>query len=625
MIYSIKRILLFLLLLLPVTGLLYAQEILLPVSGNPVAAAFYHAHPAPKKTATADTLELPFIDDFSNSIVEPNPHLWSDNFAFINNTYPVFPVTAGVATLDAYNFDGTEYTHAGTNPYVADYLTSQPVNLDLSPGDSVYLSFFFQPKGLGEMPDARDSLCLEFFNPGPDSWGRIWTVPGDSLQPFRQVMIPVIDTSYLKKGFRFRFFNYASQTENNDYPDLRSNVDHWHIDYVYLNKGRNFADTILRDVAFITPLRSLLKNYESIPWRHLKTAYATQISAFIPAIIMNHDTITRNVTKALEITDISTGFVYKAIPVANDLEAGDSINYLYGYNYPFDFESGRQTASFNVRAILKTDVFDFKPNDTLNYNQVFDNYYALDDGTAEAGYGLRGQGTRNASVAVKYESFVADSLRAIDMYFNQVIDSLNLQYYFYLCVWDDNGGKPGNLIYNKLGEKIRYSGKINKFVRYPLDYPVPVSGIFYVGWTKTVDKVSNIGMDLNRNHSSDIFYNTGNGWVNSQFKGSLMVRPYMSPEPLTGTGSIKDPLATKEAFTVFPVPADQYLYFQSDSPHLADCKLSLFDITGRLLGEYDPTSVRSIFTGDYKAGVYFVVLSNSLTGRHSTRKVIINH
>ncbi len=624
MTYSIRPGILLFLLFLPVPALLKAQEVLIPVSGNPVAGEFYARHPALKKAVRADTIELPFIDDFSDSKVEPKPTLWSDKFAYINNNYPVFPVTAGVATLDAYDYNGAEYPNAGTMPYIADHLTSQPINLAYTAGDSIYLSFFFQPKGLGEMPDPRDSLCLEFYRVAQDEWTHVWSTPGDSLRPFRRVMIPVTDTSYLKKGFRFRFFNYASQTENNDYPDLRADVDHWHIDYVYLNRGRNHADTVLRDVAFINPLPSLLKDYESIPWRHLGTAYATQRTAAISTVIMNHDTITRNVTKALEITDAGTGFTYHPTAVANDISSGDSINYLYPYDYPFDFQTGN-SKSFRIKTILRTDVFDYKPNDTLYYTQVFNNYYAYDDGTAEAGYGLRGQGTRNASVAVKFESYLPDSLRAIDMYFNQVIDSLNLSYYFYLCVWDDANGKPGELLYIKTGEKVEYSDKMNHLIRYTLDYPVPVDGVFYVGWTKTVDKVSNVGLDLNRNHRSKIFYNTGNGWMNSQFSASLMVRPVMSVGPLTGTGHTANPGVGPEDFNVYPVPADRYLRIDVNLPDLTGFRVSLMDITGRRLGIYDPASQDNIYTGDLKPGIYFMVLSNPRTGQSFSRKVIINH
>jgi len=613
------------LLLLPImtTSLLSAQEVMIPLGENKVARDFYLNHPTPRKAAPADTVKLPFIDDFSDSFVEPKPSLWSDNFAFINNTYPVFPVTAGVATLDAYNFDGSEYPDAGTRPYVADYLTSQPIDLAKVPSDSIYLSFFFQPKGLGEMPDPNDSLCLEFLNTGLGIWQRVWDTPGDSLRPFRQVMIPVTDTAFLKKGFRFRFFNYASQAENNDYPDLRSNVDHWHIDYVYLNAGRNKNDTILRDVAFINPLPSILKDYESVPWSHLKQAYFTQRTPFIPAVIMNHDTITRNVTKLLQITDNETGYTYSTTPVANDLAAGDSINYLYSYDYPFDFDAGN-SATLNIKTILRTDVFDYKPNDTLYYTQVFDNYYAYDDGTAEAGYGLRGQGTKNASVAVKFESYRADSLRAVDMYFNQVLDSLNLKYYFYLCVWEDDNGKPGNLIYNELGVKVKYSEDLNQFTRYTLEYPVPVEGPFYVGWTKTVDKLSNIGLDLNRNHRNKIFYNTGNGWLNTQYSASLMLRPVVSLDPLTGIRAPEPARANNDLFRAYPIPADQYLHIDFN-PNGSGYQLEMVDITGRRLGEYDPSNQTMIYTGDLKPGVYFLILRNQSTGQSSSKKVIINH
>ena len=88
---------------------LQAQEVLVPVGGNPVAKQFYQHLPLSRKAAPADTLQLPFIDDFSDSYIQPDPRRWSDQFAYVNNDYPVFPVTAGVATLDAYNYDGSEY------------------------------------------------------------------------------------------------------------------------------------------------------------------------------------------------------------------------------------------------------------------------------------------------------------------------------------------------------------------------------------------------------------------------------------------------------------------------------------------------------------------------------------
>ena len=86
--------------------------------------------------------------------------------------------------------------------------------------------------------------------------------------------------------------------------------------------------------------------------------------------------------------------------------------------YTFNTASSPDTAQFMVTLSLSTDDFDPKQNDTVRYIQRFSDYFAIDDGTAEAGYGLNGQGTSNAMVALRFRSFVPDSVTAIRSCFN---------------------------------------------------------------------------------------------------------------------------------------------------------------------------------------------------------------
>ena len=174
----------------------------------------------------------------------------------------------------------------------------------------------------------------------------------------------------------------------------------------------------------------MLKDYESIPWRHLQAAFIEQTSPYINTSIVNLDGNDRNVSKYIEIKNLLSGHTYNSTPTASDIKSDTLIDFSFEYDYLFDFNQG-DTALFQIRTILQTDAFDYKANDTLSRLQVFNKYYAYDDGSAEHGYGLDGTGTSNASVAVHFEAFTADSLRAIDMYFNQVVDSLNLNYYLY--------------------------------------------------------------------------------------------------------------------------------------------------------------------------------------------------
>ena len=602
-----------------------AQEVILSLSENSVAREYYNEYRSlSKKNLNADTLELPFIDDFSDSDVQPNPNNWIDNYAFINNRYSSNPITAGMATLDSYNYDGSPYAQASTNFYIADYLTSKAINLDYNTNDNLFLSFYYQATGLGDQPEKNDSLCLEFYNVDSLQWDRIWSVPGDTtMESFEIALVPITDPSYLKKGFQFRFLNYASLPEANNFEARFGNWDHWHIDYVILDKDRSVSDTIIRDVSYTKPISSMLKDYESIPWKHLQAAYIEQTSLYINTSIVNLDADDRNISKYIEIKNLLTGHTYSSTPTASDIKSDTLIDFSFEYDYLFDFNQG-DTALFQIRTILQTDAFDYKPNDTLSRLQVFNKYYAYDDGSAEHGYGLDGTGTSNASVAVRFEAFTADSLRAIDMYFNQVVDSLNLNYYFYLSVWDDLNGEPGDLIYEQVGERPAYSNELNKFTRYELETPVLVVGDFYIGWTKTVDKFSHTGLDINKNNSPNNFYNVGNGWLNSQVPGSLMIRPVLSISPLSTKNENLITNSDKEVL-IYPNPADQYFQISIYNEEYSYLKIEIFDLTGRLVYNTEQNANQIINTSSLEEGIYILSLRNINTQDSYSQKIIIRH
>lgn len=597
-----------------------AQETLVGLHGNPVADAFYKNSSNHKKSGLTDTLELPFIDDFSDSYIVPNNKKWADNFAFINANYPVSPVTCNVATMDALDYNGAHYPNASHIPYEADHLSSLPVNLSYHPSDSIFLSFFYQPQGFGEMPDTQDSLCLDFFIPGELRWINVWAVPGSPVKDFERVMICIDDEKFLKKGFRFRFRNYASLPQATDQADRRSNVDHWHIDYVILDKNRSISDTVMRDVAFISPLKTILKDFESIPWPHFQSAYASQRKASIDVKYANYDTITRNVTRELRITDQKSGYTYNPVPTANDINTGDTTYYSFPFDYPFNFVTG-DSGEFRIRTILKTDAFDYKPNDTLDYFQRFYDYYALDDGTAEAGYGLRGEGTKNASVAVKFNTFRPDTIRAVDMYFNQLPDSLNLDYYFYLVVWENKNGKPGNIKYSQLGMRPAYSESLNQFHRYKLDSAVSVSDTFFIGWTQTVDKLINIGFDRNRSNTLRNFFTSGGVWTTSSFSGSIMIRPVVKMTQLVHTAPI---FPLNNNYLVYPNPANDVLFVEpTDNLFNETLQIFIFDISGRVILSESFTGRLTLNVSEIKNGMYLVSIRNKSGYPLSIQKIII--
>jgi len=120
---------------------------------------------------TSEPLLLPFFDDFSITSIYPNSELWDGNSVFVNKDFAYMPVNIGAATLDAIDSKGEVYKTASWIPFRADILMSNPIRLDsifspigkkLTPADSVYFSFFYQPQGVGDAPQESDSLILEY-------------------------------------------------------------------------------------------------------------------------------------------------------------------------------------------------------------------------------------------------------------------------------------------------------------------------------------------------------------------------------------------------------------------------------------------------------------------------------
>ncbi len=557
-----------------------AQEVLIPAFPDNSVRGIYSYHPGILKSSLSDTLEIPFFDDFSKNSGYPDSSLWIDAYVFINNSYSGDPVSIGVATFDAVDKSGMLNGETST-PFPSDYLTSKPVNLHYPGRTDIFLSFFFQPQGLGDEPEEWDSLVVEFYSPPQHEWNRVWSAAGRPAEPFKQVFVPVSDTIYLQNGFRFRFMNYASLPKSQSFPSFNSNVDHWNIDYIYLDTARSPSINAVRDVSMITNLPSLLKNYESIPWKHFDKAFQREIRSTINITYRNNDTLTRNVTRFLRITDLITKEKYSLSGGAVNVAKGALDKYEFPYSYPFEHYNKDSTV-FEIKSYLITDEDDYKQNDTVIRYQMFHDYYAYDDGTAEFGYGISGEGTSNAALAYQFKSYETDTLRAVRMYFNRTLENIS-QHYFLLAVWDHDAdlNQPGELIYAMQGYKPEYTDELNKFITYSFDTLLIVTDIFYVGWIQTSPDLLNVGFDRNTNSKSKLFYNLGQEWFNTSFEGSLMIRPVLG-KALTWPLSSKQ--LTENNILIYPNPASDYIRIELPaSMGNQPFNVSIYTVQGRLV------------------------------------------
>ena len=140
-----------------------AQEILTPFG--------YTTVKAPDRNGRTEARFLPFFDDFSHSNTYPDSTKWTDNNVLVNDGFPLCPPNRNGATFDVLDASGKVYGYAISNAFIAEYLTSARIRLDsimdpepraLTPADSVYFSFYYQPQGNGNPPEAQDSLVLQF-------------------------------------------------------------------------------------------------------------------------------------------------------------------------------------------------------------------------------------------------------------------------------------------------------------------------------------------------------------------------------------------------------------------------------------------------------------------------------
>jgi hypothetical protein len=619
------------------------QERELPLQFNAEANRQYADEQrfTPRQQRQGASLPIPFFDDFSRyTLPTANPTIpvewqqWSDNSAFINSTFPLNPMTIGVATLDGLEADGTPYsdtlyfptiTEAFLDWGLTDELTSLPIDLSgLTPDDSVYLVFHVQGGGLGNAPDADgilgaegDSLILEFYSPLQEGqWSRVWAKEGGAdASAFDTVFVGVSEFIYLQDGFRFRFRNYCTQ---------HGALDHWHLDYVILNDDISPSNFFYDEVAFQYTNNSLLNfGLTAMPWSHFQEN---------PGLYMRDDItysqrnlgITSNITSRCSIK-------YNGVSLfESDLDANTNTNGYSAFertlslnNYTYNTPSAEDTASFIVEvAFNPTDIH--PQNDTMRFQQKFTNFYAYDDGSAERAYGIQDAGGK---VALRYNTPIDDTLIGAYIYF-EPIQYLASDQSFILQAWNDVSGEPGNLLTSEFDNfnfslPHYYESGPNIFVYFGFTSPIFVpSGNFYVGTLQQSDVSLNFGLDKNTNaNSTQLLYQLqgSSDWLPSNIVGSVMIRPvFRSTLPdWVGTEELNN-----DESVIFPNPVQGMLNLRL-SPEFESCSYRIMDLTGKIVleGLSANQSTLEINTENLSQGCYVIHYMNGDNEGHTARFV----
>lgn len=588
------------------------------------------------KPSSAKTMALDstFFDDFSTSVNRQDLLKWQKGGGvFINNTFTNNHPTLNIATFDGLDANGIPYDFVNSlSEGPTDTLTSLPINLTAKTiADSLYLSFFYRGEGLGEKPDLRDSLRLQFLTNG-NVWRTMWIDSAQTISTqFKQVIIPIRANIYFHAGFQFRFQSYGRQS---------GQFDVWHLDYVYLDKIKNVLKSgeilknrsdknpitkevtaiYTRDYATRNPTTSLLKNYSAMPMRQFLAKPERELVDSIKSDInnlFNNDLLlypnysVKNLLNNLTIQkkDSIATFVprksFATLQVKNLLD----INLL---------KTDTTKAYLKVKFDVKSgDAAIFAVNDTISKYVDLNNYYAYDDGTAEqAAYLKKGFGR----VAVQYIVNKADAVTAIRINIQPTITNLTGKRLTFQILANDKG-KIGRILktISDTANVIKYPNLPNSFVEYKID-PVAVTDTFYVGFIQfTDDEPLAIGLDANTpQFANKHYYNISNEWiqvpkadiqrVNSTFipiKGSLMIRPVM----LGKTIQLK-PLATEEEIqeknlVISPNPSTGIFGWNDISLK----NVEVYDMSGRMVFQ-EHTDNQKVNLQNLHIGIYFLRLSN---------------
>ncbi len=567
---------------------------------------------------------LPVLEDFSSSDRLVDPMKWQNNFVYVNNEFPENQPSINVATFDGLNEKGNPYALfpiKGT----ADVMTSWVIDLSkASPSDSLYLSFYsqYELQGTTEQIFPDDSFVVEYRNSKYQSstytpLKRISAIDATKHQ-FDYHSILIKDSACFHDKFEIRFRNRGS---------LTGNLSQWHLDYIYLNKGRTATDAI-NDVSLTNTPHPYLGLYYAMPWKQYNAEPNKYPTDTATLRFKNHDnqsfvldysrttsdnfgnTIAQyqNFTNIEALSDTFVKF-QKPIPyVASSIDP-DSIVFTSKYKVGFSSAKNDLIAS----------------NDTMSVSNVFSNFLAYDDGSAEGGYGIKNK--TNCGAALQFELSVPDTLYGVYMFFNQSEQNVANQQ-FGLRVWKQISaiGGPANddqIIYKVDNLTPTYLNAINAYSYLKFNQPVPVEGKFYIGWEQAQAYVLNIGLDKNFPFgvNQNLFYKQDGQWYPTTISGTPMMRP-MIGKWIDLPAAINEPILDNQQidFMVYPNPSNGIFTVQSES--MDGLNASVFDMSGRLLCTISNIQ-QSINLSQLENGIYLMQLNSPKTNQSKTTRIII--
>lgn len=573
---------------------------------------------------TDTTITLPIYDDFSRYDT-PDPNVWEfGNTVLVSPSAGINPPTINVAVFDGVNEVGAPYNDNNFITTATDSLISFPIAMSQVPvnkRNSIYLSFFWQAKGLGEMPDPADSLTLHFLN-SDSVWINQDLYPEDLLKHglvggeealnydpndttqlmFQQLIVPITNEEYHHDNFRIKFQNYGSS---------QGPFDSWLIDYVYVNYDRGPDSLFYEDRAMTKLPTSPFGEFYAIPFDHfLDTA-----ELFAGTIDMESFTLVRPgipdpLNYYVEVID-STGTIIDQVNIDTEV-AGTSTNARNQFESNEiridDYFTFDDTLNFEIKAYLDTQdslnipnanssYYSYRYNDTISHQYTMERYYAYDDGTAEFAAGIS---ISEGRLVIAYPIHSRDTLTHIDINFPQIVPGEQGDQLDILVLKDLSGSEESELVIQE-DFKISQAATINQFTRIKLKKQPIVEDTIYIGFEQKVNRYVPVGLDKNTDFSRRVYTRIDEEWEqNLSVPGTLMIRPVFGTPFLPV--SVEEPVL--EPISLYPNPSSSLITINGQFD-----EVKVYDLRG--IEQVVQRQGDQIDISHFSSGIYVAVFTTS--------------